>query len=148
MLNNDLKNSWSQHDANTDLSRALNYTVRIKKFSHNLFSGCDRGIGHDLAKKLDQIGYQVFAGCLLKGSPGEEKLVNACSDRLCTLQLDVTDTQQVQRAAELVQHHLRDRSRFLFVLRFYGPVNPMGSCRAWSVYLTTCLLGRLSPLSG
>ena len=35
----------------------------------------------------------------------------------------------------------------LFVLRFYGPVNPMGSCWAWSVYLTTCLLGRLSPLS-
>ena len=31
----------------------------------------------------------------------------------------------------------------LFVLRFYGPVNPM-----WSVYLTTRLVGRLSPLSG
>ena len=36
----------------------------------------------------------------------------------------------------------------LFVLRFYGPVNPTGSCRARSVYLTTRLLGRLSPLSG
>ena len=36
----------------------------------------------------------------------------------------------------------------LFVLGFYGPVNPMGSCRALSVYLTTRLLGRLSPLSG
>ena len=36
----------------------------------------------------------------------------------------------------------------LFVLRFYGPVNPKGSCRARSVYLTTRLLGRLSPLSG
>ena len=36
----------------------------------------------------------------------------------------------------------------MFLLRFYGPVNPVGSCRAWSVYLTTCLLGRLSPLSG
>ena len=36
----------------------------------------------------------------------------------------------------------------LIVLRFYGPVNPMGSCRARSVYLTTRLLGRLSPLSG
>ena len=35
----------------------------------------------------------------------------------------------------------------LFVLRFYGPVNPMGSCRVRSVYLTTHLLGRLSPLS-
>ena len=34
-----------------------------------------------------------------------------------------------------------------FVLRFYGPVNPMGSCRARSVYLTTPLLGRLSLLS-
>ena len=34
------------------------------------------------------------------------------------------------------------------VLRFYGPVNPMGSCQAQSVYLTTCLLGRLNPLSG
>ena len=33
----------------------------------------------------------------------------------------------------------------VFVLRFYSPVNPMGSCRAWSVYLTTRLLGRLSP---
>ena len=37
---------------------------------------------------------------------------------------------------------------YLFVLRFYGPVNPMWSCRDWSVYLTTHLLGRLSPLSG
>ena len=36
----------------------------------------------------------------------------------------------------------------LFVLRFYGPVNPMGSCWVRSVYLTTPLLGRLSPLSG
>ena len=44
--------------------------------------------------------------------------------------------------------HLSIMSLCLFVLRFYGPVNPMGSCRARSVYLTTRLLGRLSPLSG
>ena len=36
----------------------------------------------------------------------------------------------------------------LVVLRFYGWVNPMGSCWARSVYLTTLLLGRVSPLSG
>ena len=30
--------------------------------------------------------------------------------------------------------------------RLYSPVNPMGSCRARSVYLTTRFLGRLSPL--
>ena len=32
----------------------------------------------------------------------------------------------------------------LFVLRFYGPVNPTGSYQVQSVYLTTLLL----PLSG
>ena len=32
----------------------------------------------------------------------------------------------------------------LFVLRFYGPVNPVGSCRAQSVYLISLLLGRQS----
>ena len=41
-------------------------------------------------------------------------------------------------------HGLHD----LFVLRFYGQVNLIGSCRARSVYLITRLLGRLSPLSG
>ena len=29
---------------------------------------------------------------------------------------------------------------FVFVLRFYGPVNPIGSCRARLVYLTALLL--------
>ena len=36
----------------------------------------------------------------------------------------------------------------LSVLRFYGPVNPTGSCWGQSVYLTARLLGRLSPLNG
>ena len=34
----------------------------------------------------------------------------------------------------------------MFVLRFYIPVNPMGSCQARSIYLTRLLLGRLSQL--
>ena len=34
----------------------------------------------------------------------------------------------------------------VFVLRVYGPINQMGSCRVRSVYLTTLLLGRLSTL--
>ena len=41
-----------------------------------------------------------------------------------------------------------EKSGDLFVLRFYGPVNPLGSYRTRSVYLTTLLLIRLSPLSG
>ena len=48
----------------------------------------------------------------------------------------------------LKKHLIWSYGTVLFVLRFYGPVNPIRSCRARSVYLTTCLLGRLSPLSG
>ena len=44
-------------------------------------------------------------------------------------------------------HSLWSEFVCLFVLRFYGPVNPMGSCRARSVYLTTRLLGRLKRLT-
>ena len=35
----------------------------------------------------------------------------------------------------------------MFVLRFYDPDNPIGSCRAWSLQ-PTLQLGRLCPLSG
>ena len=31
----------------------------------------------------------------------------------------------------------------LFVFRFYGPVNPLGSCQAHSVYLTTHFPGQV-----
>ena len=41
-----------------------------------------------------------------------------------------------------------DKGLFEVYVRFYSPVNPIGSCEAWSVYLTTHLLGRLSPLNG
>ena len=34
------------------------------------------------------------------------------------------------------------------MLRFYSPLNPTGSCQVRSVYLTTLLLHKLSPLSG
>ena len=51
-------------------------------------------------------------------------------------------------SAELAKRVVKVKVICLFVLRFYGPVNPMGSCRARSVYLTTRLLGRLCPLSG
>ena len=56
--------------------------------------------------------------------------------------------QCASKVCELVYHLQSLTLHSLFVLRFYGPVNPMGSCRARSVYLTTRLLGRLSPLSG
>ena len=66
---------------------------------------------------------------------------------LINLKLKTTSNSFLLNTAE---HEIFSANKYvcLFVLRFYGPVNPMGSCPARSVYLTTRLLGRLSPLSG
>ena len=90
----------------------MKITQHAKSLQSNsgLLSGCDTGIGHALAKKLDHIGYHVYAGCLYKGSEGEKKLTSECSDRLSTIQLDVTDTKQIQQAVEIVQKSLGEKS--------------------------------------
>ena len=62
------------------------------------------------------------------------------SELFCT-EIDISKVSELKE--EMHMHEV-----CLFVLRFYGPVNPMGSCQARSVYLTTHLLGKLSPLCG
>ena len=53
------------------------------------------------------------------------------------------------KGVKIIQVCFRDGRGFrLLVLRFYGQVNPTGSCRVRPVYLTTLLLSRLSSLSG
>ena len=76
--------------------------------------------------------------------------VKSTSDRIDRIPVDqIMVRYRFKQNANLVAHILSHVVQVsLFVLRFYGPVNPMGSCRARSVYLITHLLGRLSPLSG
>ena len=49
-----------------------------------------------------------------------------------------------QSIYEISRSHKRDvrTNKCLFVLRFYGPVNPMGSCLAGSVYLRHSFTGQ------
>lgn len=63
-----------------------------------MLSGSDTGIGHALAKYLDNLGFVVFAGVLNKDGPGAEALRQTCSQRLSLLQLDVTNATQVKEA--------------------------------------------------
>ncbi|XP_056653944.1 retinol dehydrogenase 5 [Monodelphis domestica] len=63
-------------------------------------TGCDSGFGRHLALRLDRRGFQVLAACLTP--KGAENLKRAASPRLCTTLLDVTDPQNIQRAAEWV----------------------------------------------
>ncbi|XP_009275575.1 PREDICTED: estradiol 17-beta-dehydrogenase 2 [Aptenodytes forsteri] len=63
-----------------------------------LITGSDTGIGHALAKYLDNLGFVVFAGVLNKDGPGAEELRRTCSRRLSLLQLDITNAAQVKEA--------------------------------------------------
>ncbi|KFQ30700.1 Estradiol 17-beta-dehydrogenase 2, partial [Mesitornis unicolor] len=63
-----------------------------------MLSGSDTGIGHALAKHLDNLGFVVFAGVLNKDGPGPEELRRTCSQRLSVLQLDITNATQVKEA--------------------------------------------------
>ncbi|XP_040427334.1 17-beta-hydroxysteroid dehydrogenase type 2 isoform X1 [Cygnus olor] len=63
-----------------------------------LVTGSDTGIGHALAKYLDNLGFVVFAGVLNKDGPGAEDLRRTCSQRLSLLQLDITNPTQVKQA--------------------------------------------------
>ncbi|KAI8514184.1 hypothetical protein Bbelb_085080 [Branchiostoma belcheri] len=75
-------------------------------------TGCDSGFGFGLAKRLDSLGFTVFAGCLLADSGGEgsKKLRAECSSRLSTVQIDVTDDGQVKAAVQQVKNSLPTES--------------------------------------
>ncbi|MCI4393043.1 hypothetical protein PGIGA_G00152900 [Pangasianodon gigas] len=61
-------------------------------------TGCDSGFGHATARRLDAMGFQVFATVLDADGEGAKRLRSSCSPRLTLLQVDITQPQQVQQA--------------------------------------------------
>ncbi|KAF2984215.1 hypothetical protein EK904_013350, partial [Melospiza melodia maxima] len=84
-----------------------------------LITGSDTGIGHALAKHLDSLGFVVFAGVLDKDGPGAAELRRSCSQRLCVLQLDITNTSQVREAYLTVSQKVQNAG-------LWGVVNNAG----------------------
>ncbi|XP_054125532.1 17-beta-hydroxysteroid dehydrogenase type 2 [Melozone crissalis] len=84
-----------------------------------LITGSDTGIGHALAKHLDSLGFVVFAGVLDKDGPGAAELRRSCSQRLCVLQLDITNTTQVREAYLTVSEKVQNAG-------LWGVVNNAG----------------------
>lgn len=79
-----------------------------------MLSGSDTGIGHALAKHLDSLGFVVFAGVLNKDGPGAEELRRTCSQRLCVLQLDITNATQVKEAYLTVSEKVQNAGTAFF----------------------------------
>lgn len=67
-----------------------------------LSSGCDSGFGHMLARRLSEMGLTVFAGVLDVNGAGAQQLRESGSENLQVLQLDVTDSSQIETA----HHHI------------------------------------------
>lgn len=69
-------------------------------------SGCDTGFGHLLAKRLDKMGFRVFAGCLFPDGDGANHLRQSGSNRLHVISLDVTSDTSVEDAVRYVKENL------------------------------------------
>lgn len=79
-----------------------------------MLSGSDTGIGHALAKYLDNLGFVVFAGVLNKDGPGAKELRKTCSRRLSLLQLDITNATQVKEAYLKVSEKVQNTGTAFF----------------------------------
>lgn len=88
-----------------------------------LVTGCDTGIGHELAKYLDNIGFQVFAGCLDTASEGAQRLRVEASNRLRLVNMDVRRDDHVSAAVNFIMENITSEQKGL-----YAVVNNAGVC--------------------
>ncbi|XP_007888075.1 retinol dehydrogenase 7 [Callorhinchus milii] len=84
---------------------------------HVYITGCDSGFGHRLAQRLDELGFYVLAACYTQN--GAEDLKTSTSPRLKILQLDVTNSESINKAAEIVKSEVKEKG-------LWGLVNNAG----------------------
>lgn len=60
-------------------------------------TGCDSGFGHELAKRLSNYGFTIYAGCLFPSGKGANEL-KKYSKGIHVVKLDVTDQEDVDKA--------------------------------------------------
>ncbi|RXN21080.1 corticosteroid 11-beta-dehydrogenase isozyme 2 [Labeo rohita] len=94
--------------------------LKSKDTNGNL-SGCDSGFGNATAKRLDAMGFEVFATVLNLDGEGAKHLRRVCSSRLTLLQVDITQPQQIEQA-------LLDTKAKLGMRDLWGLVNNAGWC--------------------
>ena len=81
-----------------------NITVGNYNSRYVFVTGCDSGFGYLLTKKLNVLGFHVFAGCLTQS--GVERLQSECSTNVTALQLDVSNDDNIQEVAKFIRSKL------------------------------------------
>ncbi|KAI8503164.1 Retinol dehydrogenase 5 [Branchiostoma belcheri] len=87
-----------------------------------LITGCDTGFGNLLARRLDQLGLRVFAGCLTEA--GVAELRQDCSERLQPIQMDVSSSDSVRQAFLVVKDSVGSKGLWGLVNNagIFGPI--------------------------
>ncbi|KAM9817344.1 11-beta-hydroxysteroid dehydrogenase type 2 [Neosynchiropus ocellatus] len=86
-----------------------------------IITGCDTGFGNATAKRLDALGFEVFATVLDLAGEGARELQRTCSSRLTVLQVDITQPPQVHKALLEIRTRLGPKG-------LWGLVNNAGVC--------------------
>ena len=74
------------------------------------------GFGYDIAKRLDNVGFTVFAGCLQEDSYGAKQLKKSCSEQMHIVPLDVTSDESIRKAVTHIQTNLPEKGNANIVL--------------------------------
>lgn len=69
-------------------------------------TSCDSPLGFDVARRLDRLGFCVFAGFLMADGEAALRLKGKTSNRLVTVEVDVTDDQKLKQAVDFIQSTL------------------------------------------
>ncbi|XP_019622543.1 PREDICTED: retinol dehydrogenase 16-like [Branchiostoma belcheri] len=110
-----------------------------------LITGCDTGFGNLLARRLDQLGLRVFAGCLTEA--GVAELRQACSERLQPIQMDVSSSDSVRQAFLVVKDSVESKGLWGLVNNagIFGPIGSVEwpSIADYQAVLDVNLLGMI-----
>lgn len=88
--------------------------VPNKEDKYVYITGCDSGFGNLLARHLDQLGYRVIAGCYTE--KGEVELKKSTTNRLTTVQLDVSKSESVAKVAASIKTLVGQKGEWLSLL--------------------------------
>ncbi|XP_013399084.1 retinol dehydrogenase 16-like [Lingula anatina] len=84
----------------------LRLSPRTYKDKFVLITGCDSGFGKITAKKLHEMGFNVFAACLTEKGVQELAGLSQQKGRLLPFLMDVSKTESIQQGYEFVSQHI------------------------------------------
>ncbi len=102
-----------------------------------LVTGCENPLAWHLCKKLDDLGFTVFAGFRdLADNTDAEILKDDCSARLKVVQIDITSEKQMLEASLFINENLPENSSGLWALAHCDNWTAIGELE----WIPTCVI--------